>query len=164
MSKKLPALTVIASLAMVGVIGAGLPSPAHADFRVCNKTEHTLGLALAFKDRRMWTSLGWWSVEPDDCETLVEGALLETPYYIHAEHFDVGGAWEGPRLFCVDNGSFEITGREECEDRGFETAGFFEIKTDGQNSLRLDLTPGLGHQTTALAGDTKQPASNQDHE
>jgi len=114
---------------------------ASADLALCNRTENETSVALAFRENHMWTSAGWWVIKPDTCKTIVKGELLKSPYFIHASQHDVGGTWQGSELFCVDKGSFTVKGRQNCEDRGFETKKFFDIESNGRSNLSLDLMP-----------------------
>ncbi len=40
---------------------------AHADLKLCNKTESRVGVALGYKDKQGWVTEGWWTVEPQKC-------------------------------------------------------------------------------------------------
>lgn len=114
------------------VIAAAAPD-AEAAFTVCNKTQHGATVALGRFDGTAWISEGWFEVGPGACQTILEGDLIARYYYLHAVHLEVGGGWDGDRGFCVSEGTFRITGRNACEDRGYDRKGFFEIDT-GQSA------------------------------
>lgn len=123
---------------------------ARADLTICNQTQQPAGLALAMQTGETWTSAGWWSVEASRCKTLLEGPLSAQTYFLHGVHYNVGGRWEGAQEFCIGRGSFTIEGREQCETRGYDTAGFFEVDTKGKPDwqhtlLDQSVTPSQSH-------------------
>lgn len=128
-------------LALAFIACLCVAAPALADFSLCNRTEHEASVAIAFRKDNMWTSVGWWVLEPGVCETLVMGTLLKSSYFVHAIHHDVGGSWQGAEPFCVDKGSFTVKGRENCEERGLMTREFFEVETNSATNWSLDLLP-----------------------
>lgn len=103
--------------------------PARAALNVCNRTAHPVKLALGRFDGAKWTSAGWWTLAPRECQALVPGRLIARYYYLYATDGGAGG-WTGSRRFCVSGDEkFTIPGREDCEGRGFERKGFFEVDT-----------------------------------
>jgi uncharacterized membrane protein len=104
-------------------------STARADFRACNETDHGIGLALAHSNGSDWVSEGWWTIAPHTCVSVLVGPLKARYYYVHAVHFDVGGGWMGDRSFCTRRRGFTVTGRDRCEERGYQRSGFFEVDT-----------------------------------
>ncbi|WP_374333643.1 DUF1036 domain-containing protein, partial [Aestuariivirga sp.] len=38
-----------------------MAAPAHADLKLCNKTESRVGVALGYKDKEGWATEGWWT-------------------------------------------------------------------------------------------------------
>ena len=55
-------------LAALAILAFGLP--AQAALNVCNRTAHPVKLALARFDGAVWTSAGWWSLAPKQCEAV----------------------------------------------------------------------------------------------
>ena len=55
-------------------------APARADFRLCNLTVNRVSVALAYTDGQSWVSEGWWNLKPQDCDTLLRGALAAQYY------------------------------------------------------------------------------------
>ena len=55
-----------------------LVAPAKADLRLCNKTDHQVGVAIGYRDQIDWITEGWWNLAASSCETLVAGPL--NPY------------------------------------------------------------------------------------
>lgn len=58
---------------------------AKADFRVCNTTQQSVGVALGYRTFSGWVSEGWWTVPVTECKTLIEGPLASRFYYFYAE-------------------------------------------------------------------------------
>ena len=104
-------------------------APAEAALNICNKTTHLVKLALGRFDGAIWSSAGWWTLQSHQCQVLVPGKLVARYYYIYASDGGAGG-WTGSRGFCVANDDkFTIEGRQNCEARGYERKGFFEVDT-----------------------------------
>jgi uncharacterized membrane protein len=113
--------------------------PATAALNVCNKTARPVKLALGRFDGAAWSSTGWWTLTPRQCAALVPGRLIARYYYLYATDGGAGG-WSGSRGFCVASGNkFTVVGRADCEARGYERKGFFEVDT-GQ---RQDYTQSI---------------------
>ena len=105
-----------------------LAAPAHADFKVCNRTANAARVALGRYDGTDWLSEGWWTAAPRACATLITGKLVARYYYVYAS--DGGaGTWGGSRAFCVGNAKFQIIGRADCAGRGYDKKSFFEVDT-----------------------------------
>lgn len=117
-------------LAVTAALAAGLGAgPAMAGFKACNETAHPIALAVAHSTGREWISQGWWRIAPKSCTPIYNGALESRFYYLRGVHLEVGGGWVGDRSFCISRDSFKISGRDKCEERGYEKAGFFEVDT-----------------------------------
>ncbi|MFG1416182.1 DUF1036 domain-containing protein [Xanthobacter sp. V0B-10] len=125
------------------VLGLALaPSLAHADFRLCNRTQSRVGVAVGYKDGDTWATEGWWNVAANSCETLLRGDLVARFYYLYAVDYDQGGEWSGKSPMCTREKEFTIRGAEDCLARGFERTGFFEVDTQEQKSWTVQLTEG----------------------
>jgi len=103
--------------------------PAHAALTVCNKSAHGVKVAVGLFNGANWMSAGWWRLAPKTCAPVVAGVLDARFYCLYAT--DGGsGSWGGPRGFCTAQGEkFEILGRVNCQARGFDRKGFFEVDT-----------------------------------
>ncbi len=148
-----PSTSFAKSLGVFPVLVAGfllaiVSGRAEADLTVCNQTREPAGIALAMKTETLWSSEGWWTIEPGRCKTLLKGRLAKQDYFIHALHYNVGGRWEGEESFCVDRGSFTIEGRFDCEARGYEKAGFLKVDTKGKSDWQHTLVDHV--ETTPL--------------
>lgn len=118
------------------------PTPARADFRVCNTTPNLVGVAIGYRTSAGWVSEGWWHIDGSSCKTLLEGPLESRYYYIYAEDAARGGRWEGPTNMCVAEAEFKIAGVNDCFARGFQRAGFQEYDTGTQENWMVQLTNG----------------------
>ena len=103
--------------------------PAHADFRVCNKADVPARVAFGNFDGKAWVSQGWWTIQPQKCETLLSKPLNARYYYLYGT--DGGsGTWNGGTYFCTAPvGPFLIAGRGNCAGRGYDRKGFFAVDT-----------------------------------
>ena len=129
----------VAACAVLVVIAC--PLAASADLTVCNQNERQVAVSVAFRDSNMWTSNGWWIIEPGACDVVIRSDLAQARYYLYASELETGGLWEGPNIFCTAPTSFAISGRLDCQERGYEETGFFEIETEGAVNWRQDLLP-----------------------
>ncbi len=122
-------LTALCGVMVLLALDAG---PVAADLELCNKTDSRVGVALGYKDRDGWASEGWWNIDPNDCETLYPGPLIARYYYVFAVDYDKGGSWSGDAILCTRDKLFTIRGIRNCEERGYQKTGFFEVDT-GEN-------------------------------
>ncbi|QJP16437.1 DUF1036 domain-containing protein [Starkeya sp. ORNL1] len=130
----------LAALAAVPVLAILAPTPAAADFRLCNRTTSRVGIAVGYKDGDAWSTEGWWNVAANSCETLLRGDLVARYYYVYAVDYDLGGEWAGKAYMCTREKEFTIRGIEDCLARGFDRTGFFEVDTHEQKSWTVQLT------------------------
>ncbi|UNE54034.1 DUF1036 domain-containing protein [Bartonella machadoae] len=113
---------------------------AKADFRVCNTTQQSVGVALGYRTLSGWVSEGWWMVPVTECKTLIEGPLSSRFYYFYAEGEQKKGNWSGSVPMCVQDSQFTIEGVHDCFPRGYQKAAFKEIDTGNQTSWMVQLT------------------------
>ncbi|MCK0198270.1 DUF1036 domain-containing protein [Ancylobacter sp. 6x-1] len=115
-------------------------APAAADFRLCNRTDSRVGIAVGYKDGDAWATEGWWNVNANSCETLLRGDLVARYYYVYAVDYDLGGEWAGKAYMCTREKEFTIRGIQDCLARGYDRTGFFEVDTHEQRSWTVQLT------------------------
>ncbi|WP_425353859.1 DUF1036 domain-containing protein [Ancylobacter gelatini] len=132
--------SVLAALMLAPVLATLAPTPAAADFRLCNRSGSRIGIALGYKDGNIWATEGWWNIAPKSCETLLRGDLVARFYYVYAIDYDLGGEWAGKAFMCTREKEFTIRGIEDCLARGFDRTGFFEVDTREQKSWTVQLT------------------------
>ena len=127
------ALLLLAGFAMA-------PGVAHAEFKVCNKSDSLIGVAIGYKLDDEWITEGWWRIAADICTPIIEGDLTSRYFYLHAESVDTDGKWRGPVFMCTSNIVFKIRGVKDCFARGYERTGFFEVDTGKQKNWQVRLT------------------------
>ncbi|MBS7545168.1 DUF1036 domain-containing protein [Ancylobacter oerskovii] len=148
---------LLAALAVLPVLAALVPTPAAADFRLCNRSGSRVGIALGYKDGEAWATEGWWNLAPKSCETLLRGDLVARFYYVYAVDYDQGGEWAGKAFMCTRDKEFTIRGIENCLARGFDRTGFFEVDTQEQKSWTVQLTEGAQKPTAQAGGAAGAP-------
>ena len=117
------------------------PTPALADFHICNNSGSRVGVAVGYKDAEgNWATEGWWNLSARSCETLLKGQLIARYYYIYAIDYDRGGEWAGQAFMCSREKEFTIKGTEDCLARGYDRTGFFEVDTGEQRAWTVQLT------------------------
>ncbi|MCB1482610.1 MAG: DUF1036 domain-containing protein [Rhodobiaceae bacterium] len=114
--------------------------PAAADLRMCNSTASRVGVAIGYNNGEEWVSEGWWNVEANSCEILLEGPLVARFYYFYAIDYDQGGEWSGTDYMCTADKVFLIREINRCEERGYHRNGFMEVDTGEQTSWTVRLT------------------------
>jgi len=118
----------------------GSPTPAAADFRLCNNTPSRVGVAVGFNYSDGATTEGWWNLPARTCETLLKGNLVARYYYIYAIDYDRGGEWMGQAVMCTRDKEFTIRGIGDCLARGYDRTGFLEVDTGEQHAWTVQLT------------------------
>ncbi len=99
-------------------------------FNYCNNSDKKLWTAIAFERNKDWVSRGWWMLEPGDCARVIKDTLKEQSYYVYAAFDDENGETiiaGGDHQFCAADVKFGITGRQDCELRGYKQAGFMKV-------------------------------------
>ena len=103
--------------------------PALAGLTVCNHTSQSTKVALGYFGGSAWSSRGWWIIKPGNCRQVLPEPLNARYYYLYATD-DSSGAWDGRSGFCVAAaGKFDIKGRADCANHGYDRKGFFRIDT-----------------------------------
>jgi len=137
---KRPVMSLATVLAMVlFCVVFFTPQESHAEFRMCNKTSATIGVAVGYQDEKKWTTEGWWNLPANKCEVLVDGPLGSRYYYVYALDYQNGGEWSGDAFMCTRERSFTIQGISDCIARGFERTGFYEVDTGEKQSWTVQL-------------------------
>lgn len=141
LSQMTKASTVLAlAVSFFGGMSVISNDQAHADLRICNKSESRVGISIGYRSDRGWTTEGWWNLEPSSCEVMLPGDLKSQFYYMFAVDYDEGGEWAGSAFMCTADKIYTIHGIEDCLARGFQRTGFFEIDTGTQTSWTIQLT------------------------
>lgn len=137
-------------LLMAGAALVATATPAQAELRLCNKTPVQIGIAIGYKSHENWVSEGWWNIEAESCQVVVDGPLGSRYYYLYALDYEDGGAWGGTAFMCTHDKEFTIEGTTDCVARGYERRGFVEVDTGDKLSWTVQLTErptvGIGGQ------------------
>lgn len=101
---------------------------AHAGLTFCNDAPTDRQVAIAYSDKGVWTSEGWWKVPGSACKVVVAGDLTRQHYYYHAP---VNGQFsQGEHSFCVSDKAFTLPGADgDCAALGAEKQRFSHIDT-----------------------------------
>lgn len=126
--------------ATIAAAAVGCAAPAFAGLEGCNKTTEEIYVAIAHNSDQGWLSLGWWTIQPKSCVTMLGGDLQNRYYYAYAES-ESGRTWGGEYNFCVQDAKFDIVGGDDCESRGYETAGFHEHDVGGNTEFTVLIGP-----------------------
>jgi uncharacterized membrane protein len=130
----------VIGIALATAAAGAFASPAEAELDGCNKTSEKIYVAIAHNSDPDWLSLGWWTIQPNSCTTMIGGALQYRYYYAYAES-DSGRIWGGTHKFCIHDDKFDIVGGDNCESRGYETAGFHEHDVGGNTEYTILIGP-----------------------
>jgi uncharacterized membrane protein len=124
-----------------------LPAPAAAELRFCNETSARVTVAIGYRSEGAWRSEGWWAVEPGACRAAVSEPLENRFYYYRAT--SAVDSWTHESyFFCTSPQPFDISGDENCAERGFDREAFTEIAL-GDRTTRFTMTLTSGATPTA---------------
>lgn len=110
----------------------GFSLPVKAAFLYCNKTSWTIEAAFGRRDGGVWTSQGWWQIQPGQCARVYNKPIAQRFYFYYARALAMKGkkrakVWDGKHQFCVDSKAFVIEGDGNCKSRNYRSQGFHEI-------------------------------------
>lgn len=113
---------------ILAALAAFCATSAHAGLTFCNDGAAERRVAIAYSDKGVWTSEGWWKVPGRDCTEVVTGDLTRQHYYYHAP---VNGQFNrGEHSFCVSGTAFTLPGADgDCAALGAEKQRFSHIDT-----------------------------------
>ena len=95
---RLPRRVLTGSLVLLLVTFAAIvtgTTEASAELRLCNKTPVQVGIAIGYRNNEEWVSEGWWNLDAETCQVVVDGPLPSRYYYLYALDYEEGGAWGG---------------------------------------------------------------------
>jgi uncharacterized membrane protein len=117
--------------------------PAAAQLDICNKTPAALSVAIAYETDADVVSQGWWTIDPDKCETVITSELNKPYYYHYAVSRALNVEWAGTFNFCSnDDPQFRISGASDCEQRNFRVQGFRQSDVGTNKRFSLDISMG----------------------
>ena len=129
----------LAAALILPILGL-LAKPAAAGLDGCNKSSEEIYVAIAHNSDQGWISLGWWTISPNSCLTMLTEALQYRYYYAYASSAS-GRVWGGNYNFCIQDPKFDIVGGDNCESRGYQTAGFHEHDVGGNTEYTILIGP-----------------------
>jgi uncharacterized membrane protein len=129
-----------------------------ADFQVCNDSGIARSLAIGYGSKDKWTSEGWWIIPAGDCKAVISGPLQSRFIYWRATAPDQEFPHEN-YMFCTQAKPFTIEGAEDCEARGYETAGFKVADTGTEPDYTLMLTDANSGPQAAAPAEAKPAAA-----
>ena len=119
----------ILSLVSIAGFGCFAPSPANAQFAVCNQTFDVINVALGAYDRTAFETSGWWTIGPNQCANVINETLTARYFYVFAKDVFGREVLSGATPMCVAPDRFEIHGDQDCLVRGLIEARFHEVDT-----------------------------------
>lgn len=117
---------------------------AGAGFTLCNRTQDIVWTALGLDSQGKKQSMGWWRLQPGQCEKVIKDRLVDRYIYTFAAADRSEGlaeTWTGPKQFCTRDSGFEIEDVTDCQGRGFNSTGFLEIDTGGRPGITFEFAP-----------------------
>lgn len=128
---------------VVSVMAAvvALAGPARADLNVCNQSFDVLNLAFGQPGERGFETEGWWRVAPNQCATLIHGALAVRYVYLFATDVFGKSVLPGSVPMCVAPRRFRIIGEGDCLLRGHIEARFVQIDTGREPDWTVFVAP-----------------------
>lgn len=113
---------VLAALASLAATAA------HADLTFCNDGPTERQVAIAYSDKGVWTSEGWWKIPGTECKVVVAGDLTRQHYYFYAP---LNGSFTGEGFkFCTTAEPFTLTGADgDCAAMAADKQDFAHIDT-----------------------------------
>jgi uncharacterized membrane protein len=126
---------VKAPLALLGAMAAlaTLPTPARADFQICNRMSYVVEAAVGLQEAGSLVTRGWYRIDPGQCRPTVEGVVKADHFYVHARALPAYGTSPLPQTgnaeLCVGKQQFIVpaAGRG-CSRAGQQLASFTEVK------------------------------------
>lgn len=113
-----------------------LPSPARADYKLCNTTSYVLQGAVGIQGKGPTPeshSQGWVRILPGDCASVLAGPIIDANYFVFARSIDAHQGptkyFSGNERFCTLPKDFLITGRESCALRSYKSNDFIRVDT-----------------------------------
>jgi uncharacterized membrane protein len=134
-------------IAMLVVLAS--PSPAHADFLLCNRMSYVLDAALALESKDAAATRGWFRIDPGQCGIVLRGELAAEQVYVHVRTLALYGTAPLPQTgdgnFCVTERNFVIAAARQCRG-GQKLARFTRVKpSQVENDLTAHLAEEAGY-------------------
>lgn len=130
--------TGVAAIALMASMT--MASAAQAGFEICNQTKDDVTVAFGYRENGLWSSQGWWNLDPGECATVYNSKLRERYYYYYAEEVNGDGVWGGEYPFCALDEAFTIEGDENCKSRGYDGYDFRQVDVGEEFDYVINLT------------------------
>lgn len=128
----------------LGLLLAGWPAQARAEFTVCNQTfdvaNIAVGQAVGQAETGLFETEGWWTIGANQCVNVIREELSNRFIYVYARDVFGQPILSGTTEMCVDGRRFVIRGIEDCWQRGHQAVRFIEVDTLEQERWTLFLT------------------------
>ncbi|MES1197203.1 MAG: DUF1036 domain-containing protein [Pseudomonadota bacterium] len=108
---------------------------------LCNRTHGRVWTAMARRRGEGWESRGWWQLGPGGCVRTLDEALIQDVYYVYAALETPEGQRylaAGGEPFCTSPARFAILGREQCDERYYDSGLFSPIAARGRQGLVVE--------------------------
>jgi uncharacterized membrane protein len=123
------ALILISSL-VVSIALLASASPAHADFKLCNRMSYVVEAAIGIDDKAATATRGWFRIDPAACRVVAQGTLTADRILLNARALGVYGASPIPQnggdTLCIAPDNFVIAAARQCR-AGQTPAPFTQI-------------------------------------
>lgn len=140
---------------------------------LCNRAQEPVWAAIARRRGEGWESRGWWPIAPGGCARTIDDPLVQSVYFIHAVMTGKQGERylaAGGEVFCTAATRFAILGREQCEERLYDSAVFAAIAPKEREGMVVEfferefLPPGVKPRRVEVrqmaSEDAKAPAGD----
>ena len=101
---------------------------------LCNESKENIKVAVSTYKNESWHTFGWVDLVRGECKKV--DAVLSKHIYVYAKG-ERGSTWSSKgNTFCVDNKFFDLKSDKNCEDRGYQSKNFVEVKNieKGENT------------------------------
>ena len=116
---------------------------ARSGLTVCNESGYDISAAYGHLVDDIWESRGWWRMHTGECSRILGTRLETASQFFYAER-TINEArqviTDGEQSFCFAPSRFLAEGRENCAERGYETASFRRIPEPADGGVRVTLT------------------------
>ncbi len=133
-----------------------------AGYSFCNDTGDVVWAAIGFDSDDEVTATGWFRVGPKSCTKVIRDRLRRPVYYTYAEADQKSGpahVWGGDVRLCTRDDRFTIRGRSDCDQNGFEQAGFARVEVGNKGGYVQRLTGDAARQSSSIRSSTRNDAS-----